>query len=97
MIGNPGTNLSRSLRLFVAVFGGYAFAAGLVAVIAAALPRLGMARTESATLGGMLGMLIYLAIVIWAVASTRPIRTTVIVFAASAIMIGIAPMMAVGW
>jgi len=61
---NPGPTLSRVLRLVVALGGGYAFAAGLVAVLAAALPHLGMARSESATLGGLLGMLIYLAVII---------------------------------
>lgn len=65
-------------------------------MIAAALPHAGMARTESATLGGLLGMLIYLAVIIWVVASTRPIRTAIIVIIASAIMIGTAPMMAAG-
>lgn len=78
----------------VAALGGYAFAAGLVAAIAAALPRFGMAPTESATLGGMLGVLVCLVVIIWIVASTRPIRTVLVVFAASAIMIGAAPMMA---
>lgn len=82
------------MRLIVAALGGYAFAAGVVAMIAAALPRAGMARTESATLGGMLGMLVYLAIVIWVVASTRPMRTSLFVLAAAAIMIGAAPLIA---
>lgn len=96
MIGNPDSSLSRALRLVVAVLGGYAFAAGLVAVIAAALPHTGVASTESATLGGMLGLLACLAVIIWVVASTRPIRTTLIVFAAAAIMIAAAPLLVMG-
>jgi hypothetical protein len=88
--------LSRALRLLAAALGGYAFAAGLVAVVAAASPRLGMAATESATLGGLLGVPACLAILIWVVASTRPVRTVIIVLAASAIMIGTAPMMVTG-
>jgi hypothetical protein len=88
--------MSRALRLLAAALGGYAFAAGLVAVVAAALPRLGMAGTESATLGGLMGVPACLAIIIWVVASTRPVRTVIIVFAASAIMIGTAPMMVTG-
>lgn len=96
MTGNPDSALSRSLRLLVAAVGGYAFAAGFVAVVAAALPLAGMARTESATLGGMLGVLAFLAIIIWVAASARPIRTTLIVFGAAAIMIVAAPMLAAG-
>lgn len=65
-------------------------------MIAASLPRLGMASTESSTLGGMLGVLACLGIFIWVVASARPIRTVIIVLAASAGMIGVAPMMVVG-
>lgn len=86
--------MTRALRLVVALTGGYALAAGLVAVIGAALPHLGMAATESATLGGMLGPLICVAVIIWVVASTRPLRTTLIVLAASAVLIGTAPLMA---
>jgi hypothetical protein len=88
--------MSRALRLCAAALGGYAFAAGLVAVVATALPRLGMAGTESATLGGLVGVPACLAIIIWVVASTRPIRTVIIVLAASAILIGTAPMMVTG-
>lgn len=96
MTGNAESSLFRSLRLVVAALGGYAFAAGFVAIVATALPHAGMASSESATLGGMLGVLVYLAVILWVAASARPIRTASIVFALSAIMIGTAPMMAAG-
>lgn len=96
MINKPSHNVARSLRLIVAIFGGYAFAAGFVAIIAVALPNFGMVRTESATLGGMLGMLVYLVIIIWAVASTKPIRAAIIIFSTAMIMIGTAPIMVMG-
>lgn len=86
----------RLLRLLLAASGGYAFAAGLVAVIGAALPLAGMARAEAATLGGMLGLLACAAVLIWMAASPRPVRTAVIVFASAAIMIGGAPLMVHG-
>ncbi len=88
--------MPRALRLLVAALGGYAFAAGLVALVATASPHMGMAPTESATLGGMLGIGVFLAILIWLVASTRPVRATLVVLAASALMIGTAPLLAAG-
>ncbi len=95
MMAKPSVNVERSLRLVLALVGGYVFAAGFVALVAAGLPHLGMANTESTTLGGMLGMLVYLTIMIWAVASTRPLRAAVIVFVAAALMILLAPMLVV--
>jgi len=88
--------VSRALRLLLAALGGYAFAAGLVAMTAAALPCLGWAATESATLGGLLGVPAGLAILLWVVATMRPVRTAVIVFAVSAALLGAAPLLAAG-
>ena len=86
MITSRNHALERFLRLAFAAFGGYAFAAAAVAFIAAALPVLGMPRSEAATLGGMLGMLFYLAIIIWAVSSTTPLRTAAVIVASAATM-----------
>lgn len=96
MIGTPGLNLTRSLRLIVGAIGGYVFAAGVVAVVGVVLPALGMAASESATLGGMLGFLVYPAIIIWAAASSRPVRMALVVFLGAAMMITVAPMMVQG-
>ena len=96
MIATPGPNFARVLRLIVAGFGGYAFAAGVVAVISAGLPNLGMAPTESATLGGLLGILVYLVIILWAASSPRPVRMAVVVATLSSIMLLSAPMMVAG-
>src|SRR5918998_20086 len=51
--------------------GGYALAAGLVALLAAGLPWTGMARAEAAVLAGMLGILLYLGLLLWAFAERR--------------------------
>jgi len=91
MTRQSGPALERSLRLAVGTIGGYAFAAGFVALIAAGLPAFGMARSESATLGGILGVLAFLGVLIWAVASARPVRATVLIFVAAASMIAAAP------
>ncbi len=74
--------------------GGYAFSAGVVAVIAAGLPHFGLVKSESAILGGMLGMLVYLSIIIWMVASTKPIRASIVILFAAVLMLVGAPLMA---
>lgn len=74
--------------------GGYGFAAGLVALVGTGLPRIGIASTESATLGGMVGPLACLAVMIWLVASGRPLRATVFVIVSAALMIGAAAALA---
>lgn len=81
------TNFSQSLRLVVAALGGYAFAAGLVAIIAIVLPSFGMPASESAMLGGLLGILIYLSIIIWVVSSSKPVCTAIIIFLSAASML----------
>lgn len=55
-------------RITAAVFGGYAFSAALIALLAVLMPVAGMARGEAALLASMLGFLIYLVALIWAFA-----------------------------
>lgn len=89
-----GTAFARSGRLIVAVVGGYAFAAGMVALIGAGLPHWGMHRSEAIALGAMLGLPAYLAIIIWATSSLRPWRSAFVIAAFAAAMILLAPMLA---
>ena len=95
MSGRSGSTLSRALRLLLATLGGYGFAAGSVALLAASLPHLGMARSESAMLGGLLGLLIYLGIIIWLVATPHLLRTSIMVAGAAWLMIVLAPWLVV--
>ncbi len=79
--------LVRLGRLLLAFVGGYAFAAGLIALIGVSLPHMGMVASEAATLGAMLGFLAYLAVIIWAVGTSHPIRTAAIITVSAAAMI----------
>ncbi len=63
--------LSITCRVLVAVFGGYAFSAALVALLALILPQVGMPKSEAVVLASMLGFLIYLVVLIWAFAEQR--------------------------
>lgn len=54
------------LRVTGALLGGYAFTAALVALLAGALPLVGMARSEAVVLAAMLGFVIYLLVLLWA-------------------------------
>ena len=55
-----------ALRVLGAIAGGYAFTAALVALLAAALPLLGLARSEAVVSAAMLGFVIYLLVLLWA-------------------------------
>lgn len=61
-------------RVLGVVFGGYAFSAAAVALLAVLLPVSGMARSEAVILASMLGFLIYLGVLIWAFAEPRLAR-----------------------
>lgn len=54
------------LRVTGALLGGYGFTAALVALLAGALPLVGMARSEAVVLAAMLGFVIYLLVLLWA-------------------------------
>lgn len=54
------------LRLIAALPGAYAFTAALVALLAAALPLLGLARSEAVVSAAMLGFVLYLLLLLWA-------------------------------
>ena len=93
---SPGPNLARTLRLLLAALGGYAFAAGYIALLGAGLPHLGIARGEAVSLGMMTGLVVFAWIVVWAVATAKPVRTAVMIAGVSAGMIVGAPLLAGG-
>jgi hypothetical protein len=86
--------LARLGRLTVALGGGYAFAAGLIALTGAGLPHMGLIASEAVTLGAMLGLIAYIAVIVWAVGTSRPVRTAAIVVVSATAMILSAPLLA---
>lgn len=66
-----------SLRLLVAIGGGYVASSALVAGLARALPLLGLARSEGVLLASMLGFVIYLLVLILGFARRSLIRFVV--------------------
>lgn len=54
------------LRVLGAVGGGYALSAALVALLSAALPLTGLARSEAVVLAAMGGFVMYLLLLLWA-------------------------------
>lgn len=83
------TRLSVLVRLVAAIGGGYAVAAGLAALAAAALSTGGvMARSEAVVLASMLAFLVYLALLIWAFADRRLARLCLMLTAAGIVSWG---------
>jgi hypothetical protein len=87
---------ARGLRLTFAVIVGYAWCAGLIALTGAGLPIFGMAKGEAVTLGSLLGLLAYPAIVVWVVATARPLRTGLVLGGTAALAIIASPIIAAG-
>ena len=89
-------NAERAYRIGLALFGGYAFTAGYVALVAVLLVLTGLSKVEAVTIAYVSGMVVYVAIAIWAIATATLIRTTAIIVAASFLKIVISPALASG-
>ncbi len=81
-------------RLIVAILGGYAFTSGYAAIVGTALPLVGVARADALVVAMITAFLVYATMILWAVATKHPWRFGGIVFAASLLMIIIAPRLA---
>jgi hypothetical protein len=89
-------NQHRLIRLLIASCVGYAFSVGIVAIIATGLPNLDIARTEAASLAGIIAILVYPIIIVWVVATTQFRQTLITIITISVIMITVAPMLHLG-
>jgi len=73
-----------ALRLLAIVGGGYFLSAALVALSAAGLAGLGMARSEAVILMTMLGFVLYLLVLIWGFAERSLSRLLAVTLAGTA-------------
>ena len=92
---NKSTLIERVLRMLVAGLGGYAFTSGFVAMVAVGLTHFGVVPSESATLGGMLSILVYLPIIIWIIATPKLLRDSFLLIFTSIAMVIMAPLLVV--
>lgn len=85
---------SRIYRVLLAIFGGYAFTVGVFAFFSVLLALAGTTRVEAMWWGVLTSFLIYTLVVLWAVATARIWRTSLILISGSAVMIVGAPFLA---
>lgn len=85
---------SRTYRVLLAIFGGYAFAAGFFAFLSVMLALLGTSRVEGMWWGVLTSFLVYTVVVLWAAATRRIWLTSIILIGSSALMIWGAPLLA---
>jgi hypothetical protein len=82
-------------RVLAAIFAGYGFAAGCVALVSVALPQLvGVPRSEAVLLASMLGFLVYLVVLLWAGAARRLWRVWAVLAGGAALGFGLAQVLA---
>lgn len=85
---------SRSYRIVLAVFGGYAFTAGFFAFLSVALAYAGATRVEGMWWAVLTSFLVYTLLVIWAAATRRVWMTSAVIIGGAALMIITSPILA---
>jgi len=73
-------------RIFVSLVGGYLFTWGLIAVVIAALVPLGVEFHDVEMGMLMLGLLLYLSLFLWGMASNKLIRLWLVLFGGGVMM-----------
>ncbi len=87
LAGQAGTSrLQVASRVAAAVVGGYGFAWGVVALGAVAFFASGMDFHDAEFLAGLIGILAYLCVFLWAVATPRLGRCWLLLLGAGAVM-----------
>lgn len=72
------TKVAIAARVGIAIVGTYAATWGLVAAAAALLAATGMARSEAAMASFLVGLIAYLALLLWAFAARRLVVVTIV-------------------
>jgi len=80
--------LASGLHVLGAVVGGYALTALTVATTGALLARLGMARSEAVVLASMLGVVAYLAVLLWSISAKSVLRQWAVLTSGAMAMAG---------
>lgn len=73
----------KTVRLCLGLFGGYAFTAAYIGLAAVLLSQLGMARGEATSFAILSGVFVYVGVLVWAAATSRPLRTAALVISTS--------------
>ncbi len=73
-------------RIFASLVGGYLFTWGLIAVVIAALVPLGVEFHDAEMAMLILGLLVYLSLFLWGMASNRLVRLWLVLFGGGLIM-----------
>lgn len=89
MTARTSHNKERTLRLLLAFLGGYAFASAFIAMVSSLLPYAGMSKAEAVSLAVLIGLLVYLAVIIWATATHVLLRAALLMSMGIMMMIGL--------
>ncbi|KAF1691447.1 iron uptake protein [Pseudoxanthomonas koreensis] len=83
------TRLHVAARIVAAVFGGYAFAWGVVAATTSLLFAAGLEFHDAEFLGAVAGLLACLVVFLWAIAARRLARVWVVLLAGGGLLAGL--------
>ena len=85
------SKLGHGVRLFVGSVGGYLFISGLMALMGASLPLLGIARSEAILIAILTGFVTLIGLVIWIAATRRFLWLSAFIFTSAGVMMLLAP------
>ena len=68
-------------RLFAGFAGGYALISAMVAAMGSVLPMIGLPRGEAVSLALLLALFVYVPVCLWMIATRRPLRDGLALFA----------------
>jgi hypothetical protein len=86
--------LAVSIKILIAILGGYAFTSGYVAFLSIMLLELGMEAGEALMLSAMTGFIVYLCVTLWIFTTQKVWRTSIIIILLAVVMITVSPYLA---
>lgn len=86
--------LAVSIKILIAILGGYAFTSGYVAFLSIMLAELGIEAGEALMLSAMTGFLVYLCVTLWMFTTQKIWRTSIIIILMAVVMITVSPYLA---
>lgn len=86
-----------SVKILIAILGGYAFTSGYVAFLSIMLAKYGMKIGEALMLSAMTGLIVYLGVILWMFSTQHVLRTSIIIVSVAAIIIPTTPYLVVNF
>jgi hypothetical protein len=79
LVSTPNIMIEICIKILLAIFGGYAFTSGYIALSSILFVSFGMQVGEAVVLHTMIGILVYLGVILWVFSTSHIWRTSLII------------------